>query len=204
MLKAACAGTTSRLKILIIGCGDGDWINAVSEFADVTGVDIPPEIINNANQRLDTSDNTQVEVGDVHNLRFGDSSFDVCFANSVLHHLDLAIALAEIHRVLRSGGSLVAGEPNRRNPQVWWMYRSLKNRPRYGLTPDEEAFTCAEIKKLLQQYFTDVSVSCFDFWHPRFGSPPERSFLLRLAMAMERVPLIKRISGSLWIEATKS
>lgn len=203
MLRGACTGTSRRLQILIIGCGDGDWVNAVSEFADVTGVDISPEIVKSANQRLDASHNTRVEIGDVHKLRFGDSSFDVCFANSVLHHLDLPIALAEIHRVLRSGGRLVAGEPNRRNPQVWWMYRSPKNRPRYGLTPDEEAFTRTQIKALLQQHFTDVSVSCFDFWHPRFGRASEQSFLLRLTLVMERLPLIKQIGGSLWISATK-
>lgn len=174
------------------------------EFADVTGVDISPEIVMSANQRLGEGDNAHVEIGDVHNLRFGDSSFDICFANSVLHHLDLPITLSEIHRVLRGGGRLVAGEPNRMNPQVWWMYRSPKNRPRYGLTPDEETFTRTQVKELLQQYFTDVSVSCFDFWHPRFGRASEKSFLLRLTLVMERLPLIRQFGGSLWLTATKA
>jgi ubiquinone/menaquinone biosynthesis C-methylase UbiE len=74
----------------------------VSEFADATGVEISLEILKNANQRLDTSDSTRINISDIRNLRFGDSSFEICFTNSVLHHRDLPIALAEIHQILHS------------------------------------------------------------------------------------------------------
>jgi ubiquinone/menaquinone biosynthesis C-methylase UbiE len=205
MLKAACASrnNSSPPRILVIGCGDGQWVNAVSEFADVTGIDVSPEIVKNATEQLLQTAKTRVEVGDVHCLRFPDNSFDICFANSVLHHLELPIALPEIQRVLRPGGKLVAGEPNKTNPQVWWMYRSGRQRPRYGLTPDEEAFTRRAIAKLLRCHFSSVSVSHFDFWHPRLGQTHEKSLLFRLTLAIEKVPLLKQLSGSLWIEATK-
>jgi ubiquinone/menaquinone biosynthesis C-methylase UbiE len=159
-------------------------------------VDISSEIVKNTNQRLGTSDSTRVEISDIYNLRFGDSSFDICFTNSVLHHRDLPIALAEIHRVLHNDGKLVTGEPDRRNPQVWWIYRSLKNRPRYRLTPDEEAFMRTEIKKLLQQHFINVSVSCFDFWHLWLGRAHEQSFhsLSKSVEAFGLKPLNRRIT----------
>ena len=207
MLKRACVtGTTSssRPRVLIIGCGDGQWVNEVAQFADVTGIDISPEIVKNANQQLLQTTSARVEVGDVHCLRFADGFFDICFANSVLHHLELPIALPEIQRVLRPGGKLVAGEPNRTNPQVRWMYRSGEHRPRYGLTPDEEAFTRPAIAKLLRRHFSSVTVSHFDFWHPLLGRTHEKSLRFQLALAIERIPLIKRLSGSLWIEATKN
>ena len=204
MLKELCASTDMRPKILVIGCGDGNWVNAISEFADVIGVEISPEIVRRASQDIRHPARASVEIGDIHELRFDDGSFDIVFGNSVLHHLELEIALREIYRTLRSGGTLVAGEPNRRNPQVWWMYRSPKNRPRYGLTPDEEAFTRNMIKNLLLRQFARVSVTCFDFWHPRLGQPHEHSLLHRLTLTMEKVPLIRQIGGSLWIEATKS
>jgi SAM-dependent methyltransferase len=206
LLKAVCItlkAPPQRSRVLILGCGDGEWVNRISEFADVTGIDLSPLIIARASSQLQNATHARLEVGDVHELRFATETFDICFANSVLHHLDLPIALPEIRRVLRPGGKLVAAEPNRSNPQVAWMYRSVKTRTRYGLTPDEEAFSRKSIDVLLRQYFQDVSVSHFDFWHPRLGQTHEKSLLFRLTSALEIVPLLKRLSGSLWIEAAR-
>ena len=192
----------SRHRILVIGCGDGEWVNTISEFADVVGIDISPEIVANTNRHL-RNPAAEVEVGDAHRLNYADGTFDVCFANSTLHHLDLHVALPEIRRVLRPGGRLIAGEPNRTNPLVWRMYRNSENRRRYGLTPDEEAFTRRSIRKLLQQNFDSVSVTCFDFWHPLFGQTDQESFVFRLLLAIERIPLVSEMSGSLWISAQR-
>jgi len=192
----------TRHRILVIGCGDGEWVNTISEFADVVGIDISSEIVANTNRHL-RNPAAEVEVGDAHRLNYADGTFDVCFANSTLHHLDLHVALPEIRRVLRPGGRLIAGEPNRTNPLVWRMYRNSENRRRYGLTPDEEAFTRRSIRKLLQQNFDSVSVTCFDFWHPLFGQTDQESFVFRLLLAIERIPLVSEMSGSLWISAQR-
>lgn len=206
LLKAVCItlkAPPKRSRVLVIGCGDGEWVNRISEFADVTGIDLSPLIIARASSRLQNTTHARVEVGDVHKLRFEMNTFDVCFANSVLHHLDLPIALPEIRRVLRPGGKLVAAEPNRNNPQVAWMYRSTKNRSRYGLTPDEEAFSRKSIDALLRQHFQDVSVSHFDFWHPSLGHTDEEGRLFQFLKLLEGVPLIRSLAGSLWIDAEK-
>jgi ubiquinone/menaquinone biosynthesis C-methylase UbiE len=52
---------------------------------------------------------------DAEQLPAGDASFDLAFGHAVLHHLpDLDGALAELHRVLRPGGTLAfCGEPSR-------------------------------------------------------------------------------------------
>jgi SAM-dependent methyltransferase len=206
LLNAACANLITppqRARVLVVGCGEGEWINAISDFAEVAGIDISPEIITRVGSQLRNITDARVEVGDAHQLRFADESFDICFANSTLHHLDLQIALPELHRVLRSGGLLIAGEPNRTNPQVWWMYRFSRNRSRYGLTPDEEAFSRKSIHNLLCQYFCKVSVSPFDFWHPALGHTDSNGCLFRFLQSIERVPIVRSLAGSLWIVAEK-
>jgi ubiquinone/menaquinone biosynthesis C-methylase UbiE len=52
---------------------------------------------------------------DAEHLPFADGSFDFVVGHAVLHHLpDLETALAELHRVLRPGGTLAfCGEPSR-------------------------------------------------------------------------------------------
>jgi SAM-dependent methyltransferase len=105
-------------RVLVVGCGDGEWLNEICRFAEVVGIDISDRMVARATSALREPKRASVEVGDAHNLRFAVGTFDICFANSTLHHLDLSAALPEIRRVLRIGGCLVAGEPNRSNPLV--------------------------------------------------------------------------------------
>ena len=53
---------------------------------------------------------------DAHALEFADASLDMIFGVAILHHLDLARAMQEIHRVLRVGGKILFVEPLRHNP----------------------------------------------------------------------------------------
>ncbi len=57
----------------------------------------------------------RTETVDAERLPFEDRSFDLVFGHAVLHHLpDLEGGLAELHRVLRPGGTLAfCGEPSR-------------------------------------------------------------------------------------------
>ena len=60
--------------------------------------------------------------GDVRRLPFADQSFDLIVSDSTLDHFErfeeLAQALREVHRVLRSGGQLVMTLDNLYNPVV--------------------------------------------------------------------------------------
>lgn len=190
-------------EVLVVGCGDGEWVNEISRLANVVGIDISDQMIVRATSALQNPTSARFEVGDAHNLRFADGTFDICFANSTLHHLDLSTALPEIYRVLRPGGCLVAGEPNRSNPLVWLMFSSMKRRSKYGLTPDEQAFTRSAILHQLRQSFVDIKVRCFDFWHPALGAIKTSSLRYRIALFLERIPVIKSLGGSLWIVARR-
>jgi len=204
MLQAELRRYDDPPRVLVVGCGDGEWVNEISQFADVVGIDISDRIIIRATRELREPKRASVEVGDAHNLRFADGTFDVCFANSTLHHLDLSTALPEIHRVLRPGGCLIAGEPNRSNPLVRLMYSSPKRRTKHGLTPDEQAFTRQAIAHQLSKWFSDIEVKYFDFWYPALGAIGISSLRYRIALSFERIPLIKRLSGSLWIVARRN
>lgn len=57
---------------------------------------------------------------DAETLPFDDAEFDLVLGHAVLHHIpDLPRAFAELHRVLRPGGTLVfAGEPSRHGDRL--------------------------------------------------------------------------------------
>lgn len=70
---------------------------------------------------------------DAHKLDFADASFDMVFGVAILHHLDFALAMREIHRVLRKGGKIVFMEPLRHNP----VARLVRWFTPHARTPDE-------------------------------------------------------------------
>lgn len=105
--------------------------------------------------------------GDAGVLPFPAASFDAVYDCSILHHLDVELALTEVRRVLRPGGCLVFSEPNLLNPQVFLMFNLHPLRPWSGFSPDEMAFTRRAITRVLHRLqFHRVRVRYFDFLHP--------------------------------------
>ena len=88
---------------------------------------------------------------DAHCLEFADGSLDLVFGVAILHHLDFACALREIHRVLRDGGKIVFIEPLRHNP-VARVVRRLTPRAR---TPDERPLGRPELRLLERNFAVD-------------------------------------------------
>lgn len=103
--------------LLDVGCGTG----AMRDVARVTGfsyqgVDISAEMVAEARR---AHPDARFAVGRVEHLPVGDTSIDVVLALGVLEYVreaDLPVALAEIVRVLRPGGHLVASLLNRTSP----------------------------------------------------------------------------------------
>jgi SAM-dependent methyltransferase len=93
-------------RVLEVGCGWGEFAARVaSELgAEVVAVDLSPRMVELARER-----GVDARVGDVQRLTFPAATFDVAVANWMLYHVpDLDGALAELARVLRPGGRLVA------------------------------------------------------------------------------------------------
>ncbi|MFD0776579.1 class I SAM-dependent methyltransferase, partial [Streptomonospora algeriensis] len=110
-----------RERALDFGCGAGRLSNALAaRFSAVVGVDISEPMLAEA-RRLDRSGGRiDFRLNDSpHLAAFGDDSFDLVYTDLVLQHLppDLAEGyLREFVRVLRPGGAMVIGVPDRERP----------------------------------------------------------------------------------------
>ncbi|MFE2140671.1 class I SAM-dependent methyltransferase [Streptomyces sp. NPDC059456] len=105
----ALAGDVTGRRILDAGCGSGPLSAALRDRgAVVTGIDVSAGMLALARRRL--GDDAALHLADLRDpLPFDDGAFDDVVASLVLHYLeDWGPALAELRRVLRPGGRLIA------------------------------------------------------------------------------------------------
>jgi SAM-dependent methyltransferase len=105
-------------RVLDIGCGTGEIAVriAAESGADLVAADTSPRMVDLARERgLDAG------VADVQQLPFADGEFDCAVAGWLLYHVpDRDRAIAELARVLRPGGRLVASTMAEDNlAEVW-------------------------------------------------------------------------------------
>ncbi|MCE2791915.1 MAG: methyltransferase domain-containing protein [Planctomycetota bacterium] len=99
-------------NILIAGCGAGHEAVAIAQQlqARVEAVDVEDFV----GSELKGSSPVHFQVASVCELPFNAATFDAIFYHHVIEHVDRpAASLAELHRVLRPGGWLFVGTPNR-------------------------------------------------------------------------------------------
>lgn len=105
----ALAGDVAGRRILDAGCGAGPLSAALRDRgALVSGFDASAGMVEPARRRL--GDDVDLRVADLGGpLPYTDDTFDDVVASLVLHYLrDWGPALAELRRVLRPGGRLIA------------------------------------------------------------------------------------------------
>jgi len=93
-------------RVLEIGPGRGEFAMRVRQDigAEVVAIDVSSRLVEVARER-----GVDAQVADVQQLPFGDAEFDAAVANWVLYFVpDLNRGIAELARVLRPGGRLVA------------------------------------------------------------------------------------------------
>lgn len=108
-------------RALDLGCGTGSLIGVARHLhpdIEWTGVDPQPNAIMRARQRL-SSDQATLAVGRAQSLPFADNGFDQCLSLLVLQEFeDRLIAVDEMVRVTRSGGSISACQWNYANMPI--------------------------------------------------------------------------------------
>jgi ubiquinone/menaquinone biosynthesis C-methylase UbiE len=105
-------------RLLEVGSGPGHfWRDNRGRWPtswQIVCTDLSPGMAAEAQAALATAPNLAVAAADVQALPFADASFAVVLANFMLYHVpDRPRALAEIRRVLRPGGRLVAATVGR-------------------------------------------------------------------------------------------
>lgn len=105
--------------VLEVGCGTGLLLDRVRHFArTATGLDLSAGMLTQARRR-----GLWVVQGSATKLPYGDASFDLTYACKVLPHVDdVRSAMAEMARVTRPGGHVLAEFYNR------WSLRYLVKR----------------------------------------------------------------------------
>ncbi|HEX4564182.1 MAG TPA: class I SAM-dependent methyltransferase [Solirubrobacteraceae bacterium] len=141
--------------VLDYGCGPGYLTTYLiaNGAVSVTGIDVSEGEIEQARAKAEhegLAPVTRFLVADAHATEFPDDSFDLIVGDSILHHLDMRVALAEIRRILRPGGRAVFMEPMWHNP-ILRIGRALTPTAR---TPDEHPLTTRDWE-LCAQLFGD-------------------------------------------------
>jgi SAM-dependent methyltransferase len=189
---------------LELGCGTGLFLSrAAASGAAIHAVDLSVDLLDKAREKTKGLPLVTLSRGNAEALPFRDSSFDAVYGSSILHHLDLDAALAELRRVLKPGGRLVFAEPNAINPHLLLIFRVRALRRHFGVSPDEMAFTRWRARRALARAgFVQVSVEPYDFLHP---STPRAliAAVSRASLVLERLPLVREIAGSLLLLARR-
>lgn len=192
--------------VLEIGCGTGAFTGPVLEARPdlrIDAFDVSPKAVEAAQQRFGKYPHARFYVGTAEAVDVPDNTYDAVMGVSVLHHIPLEVCLRESFRVLKPGGLFWFSEPNFLNPQIFLERKLGPMRRWLQVSPDETAFVRWTLAAQLRAAgFRTVNIQPFDFLHP--GTP--RSVMRAvdaISRAVEHVPLVREISGSLHVVAYK-
>jgi ubiquinone/menaquinone biosynthesis C-methylase UbiE len=102
---------------LDVGCGTGNEVRLIAERVGASGravgVDVSSDLLAAARERTPAGVAAEFIAADAHALPFADGEFAAARVERTLQHvLDPAAVIAEMARVVRPGGRVVAAEPD--------------------------------------------------------------------------------------------
>jgi SAM-dependent methyltransferase len=146
-------GDVLGLDVLDLGCGHGMAAVVLARRGGrVTGCDLSLGYLREAQARARINRvSAYWAVADGERLPFADAAFDRIWGGAILHHLELARAAEELHRVMRPGAIGVFCEPWGENRVLHWARRRLPY-PGKQRTPDEEPLSRRHLAALRSRF----------------------------------------------------
>lgn len=169
-------------RILDLGCGNGRYFRLIwPQAMDVVGVDMSPGVAELGRQ---SGVYREVHIAPAHNVPEPDASFDHVFANCSLEHMDhLDGVLAEVHRCLKPGGTLLCSVVTDRFVQ-WSLLPNL-----VAMAGFDDAATALQ-KDFLDYHHLANSLSV-DEW--------VKSFNRAGLVAEEHIPILPKYNSSIFL-----
>ena len=129
---------------------------AAARGARVFGVDVSPAIVGQARAAFGPTP-LGASVADVRRLPFGDDSFDAIYSMGTIEHFaESEAALAEMIRVLRPGGRIVLGVPNRHDPFGRPILVAALSRVGLYAYGFEKSYSRRQLREMLQRSGVEV------------------------------------------------
>lgn len=175
-------------RILVAGCGKAHEARYIHNELDgsLIGVDIGGEW----DPDVATAPGLTLQIGSILDLPFEDGSFDAIFYHHVIEHVDdPAKSLTELARVLRPGGLIYVGTPNRHRAvgyvgsfdtklidKLRYNAKDYKDRLRGRFRNEYGAhagFTQRELNSLLAKDFREVRSLTTSYFQSKYASLPK-------------------------------
>jgi len=160
---AECFDLQPSMDILEAGCGAG-WVWADTKVpipagSRLTLTDLSPGMVDEAVERVEQSEkfaSVQGQPADLQSLPFEANSFHRVIANHMLYHLpEPRLGIAELSRVVRPGGTVIAATNGLRHMRQLWKIRGeVFDIPATDRTIDVFGADCGFA--LLRERFDDV------------------------------------------------
>ena len=155
MARLAREGTKGE-RALDLGCGSGTQATClVAEGFAVLAADLSIEGVRVAARTLrEAGCEANVMNADAEHIPLRDASMDACTCGLLLHHFrDLGQVAAELHRIVKPGGVVVALDANAHNPPTWMFLNVLHRlKPNPRLTPNQRALWSSEIRRIFGEH----------------------------------------------------
>lgn len=134
----------------------GEWM--ADQGAHVFGIDISPATVRQARAEFGGR-RAQFTLADVRAVPFATGSFDAIYSmGTVEHFAETQAAVTELARVLKPGGKLILGVPNKFDPFLRPVFVGALHRvDAYGYG-SEKCYSRSDVKAMLEQAGLDVEL----------------------------------------------